>query len=227
MKVCNTAERLKKIMAERGLRQVDVLQAAEPFCKKYNVRLAKNDLSQYVSGKVEPGQEKLTMLGLALNVSEAWLMGYDVPMEREKKSPTAKNISPIPEFVQKPRLGAIACGRPILAEQNIEGYDAVPDWVKCDFTLVCKGDSMIGARIRDGDVVCIKAQPTVENGQIAAVLIDAAYDEEATLKRVRYTDGGIVLWPENPAYEPMSFTGTDAERVHILGIATHFISNVL
>lgn len=76
-------------MHEKALRQVDILQAAKPFCEKYNVKLAKNDLSQYVSGKVEPGQEKLTILGLALNVSETWLMGYDVPMEREKEAQPA------------------------------------------------------------------------------------------------------------------------------------------
>jgi len=69
-------------MDARNMRQVDVLEAAEPYCKKYGVKLEKNALSQYVSGKVEPGQEKLTILGLALGVSEAWLMGYEVPMER-------------------------------------------------------------------------------------------------------------------------------------------------
>jgi hypothetical protein len=69
-------------MSERNLKQVDILQKAQPYCKKYDVKLNKNDLSQYVSGKVEPGQHKLCILGLALNVSEAWLMGYDVPMER-------------------------------------------------------------------------------------------------------------------------------------------------
>lgn len=79
-----TSERLKQIMNEKNLRQVDILNMAQPFCKQYNVKLNRNDLSQYVSGKVEPGQFKLSMLGMALNVSEAWLMGYDVPREREK-----------------------------------------------------------------------------------------------------------------------------------------------
>mgnify|MGYP003299065872 CR=1 FL=1 len=83
MKVCTTSERLKELIKERGLRQVDIVNAAKPFCEKYNVKLGKTDLSQYVSGKVEPGQEKLTILGLALNVSEAWLMGYDVPSSRD------------------------------------------------------------------------------------------------------------------------------------------------
>lgn len=79
MKVCNTSDRLKQIMKNHGLRQVDILEAAKPFCEKHKVKLGKNDLSQYVSGKVEPGQDKLLILSLALGVSETWLMGYDVP----------------------------------------------------------------------------------------------------------------------------------------------------
>lgn len=85
MKNANTSQRLKQIMSERNLRQADILQAAKPYCERYGIKLAKNDLSQYVNGKVEPGQEKLTILGLALNVNEAWLMGYDVQRERDSK----------------------------------------------------------------------------------------------------------------------------------------------
>ena len=82
MKKESTATRLKLIMKERKLRQVDILEKCKPFCLKFDVKLGRNDLSQYVNGKVEPGQEKLTILGMALNVSEAWLMGFDVPKER-------------------------------------------------------------------------------------------------------------------------------------------------
>lgn len=78
MKKTTTSQRLKEIMAERGLKQVDILELSQPYCKRFGVKLNKTDLSQYVSGKVEPGQHKLTILGQALNVSEAWLMGYDV-----------------------------------------------------------------------------------------------------------------------------------------------------
>lgn len=77
-----TAERLREVMDMRDLRQVDVLEKAKPFCEAYGVKLNKNDLSQYLSGKVTPKQDKLTLLGLALNVSEGWLMGFDVPMDR-------------------------------------------------------------------------------------------------------------------------------------------------
>lgn len=86
MKNSNTSERLRTIMEERHLRQIDILNAAQPFCKKFGIKLAKNDLSQYVSGKVEPGQEKLTILGLTLDVSETWLMGYDVPRSRNTQN---------------------------------------------------------------------------------------------------------------------------------------------
>lgn len=88
MKNVTTAQRLRQIMDAKGMRQVDILKAAEPYCARYGVKLNKNDLSQYVSGKVEPGQDKLTILGLALGVSEAWLMGFDVSMERSV-TPTA------------------------------------------------------------------------------------------------------------------------------------------
>lgn len=91
----NTAYRLKQIMNDRKLKQVDILRIVAPYCKEYDIKLGKNDLSQYVSGKTAPGQYKLFVLAKALNVSEAWLMGYDVPMEREKekKSNQSKEVS--------------------------------------------------------------------------------------------------------------------------------------
>lgn len=78
-----TADRLKYIMDTRNLKQVDILRMAQPYCEMYDVKLGKNHLSQYVNGRVCPAQDKLTILGLALNVSEVWLMGFDVPMERK------------------------------------------------------------------------------------------------------------------------------------------------
>ncbi|MBY6915593.1 DNA-binding protein [Clostridium botulinum] len=82
MELENTAIRLKKLMQERKLRQVDLLEMLRPLCEKYNVKINKSDISQYLSGKVKPGQEKLSMIGMALNINEAWLMGYDVPKEK-------------------------------------------------------------------------------------------------------------------------------------------------
>lgn len=84
LKELTTADRLKQLMNERGLKQVDILEACKPYCEKYGVKLAKNDLSQYISGKVQPGQDKLSILGLALNVNEVWLMGYNVPPGKDE-----------------------------------------------------------------------------------------------------------------------------------------------
>lgn len=94
MKKENTASRLMQIMKERNLRQVDILELTKPYCKKYEVKMNKSDLSQYVSGKTEPNQHKLAILGMALNVSEAWLMGFDAPKERlEEKTNESSTLS--------------------------------------------------------------------------------------------------------------------------------------
>lgn len=76
-----TGKRLRQIMSDKGLKQVDILRMCQPYCEKYGIKLAKNDLSQYINDKVQPGQDKLSILGMALDVSEVWLMGYDVPAE--------------------------------------------------------------------------------------------------------------------------------------------------
>ena len=132
------------------------------------------------------------------------------------------NIIPMPEKRQVPLLGTIACGEPILATENIEDYVAIPKELPGDFALTCKGDSMINARIFDGDIVYIRQQDTVENGEIAAVLID----NEATLKRVRLFDDHIVLEPENPMYKPLVYWGEEMNLVRILGKAVAFTSAV-
>lgn len=175
-----------------------------------------------------PALKKLAT-GMGISLSELISVADDMPVslvsdEPENGSnPIPSNVQPMPAMQRVPRLGVIACGDPLLAQQNIEGYDSVPDYVKCDFTLVCRGDSMINARIFDGDIVCIREQPEVENGEIAAVLIDS---EEATLKRVKLYDDHIVLEPENPMYKPLVFWGEEMNSVRILGKATHFISKV-
>lgn len=104
----NTSQRLKQIMSMRNLKQVDIVNMAQPYCKKYNIHLGKSTISQYVSGQTEPGQYKLTILGLALGVSEAWLMGYDVPMERNsptegKKEPVSNDENELKELMDNIR----------------------------------------------------------------------------------------------------------------------------
>ena len=218
-----TSDRLKQLMADRNLRQVDILEKAQPFCLKYGVKLGRNDISQYVSGKVLPKQDKLTVLGLALNVSEAWLMGFDVPMSREVTKPS--NIIPMPATKKVPLLGTIACGEPILAVENIESYINMDEEIHADFALKCKGDSMINARIFDGDIVYIRKQSDVENGEIAAVLI-SNLETEATLKRVYKTDSSIRLCAANPTYADMVYEKEAMNDVTIIGKAVAFLSAV-
>lgn len=227
MKTSNTSARLKTIMSERGLRQVDILAASKPFCDKYGIKLAKNDLSQYVNGKVEPGQEKLSILGMALNVSEAWLMGYDVSRARDTGTPSKNHtpipsgFSPMPETELVPRIGRIACGDPITAEENVEDQDEVLKSWHADFTLVCCGDSMV-PKIEDGDVVAIRSQPTVENGEIAAVRIG----DEATLKRVFLHPDYIELRPLNPEYDSIIRRREEMSDIRIEGLAVGLCRNL-
>ena len=112
-----------------------------------------------------------------------------------------------------PLLGDIACGKPIVAQDNGDSYVSAAD-TEADFCLIAKGDSMVGARIYDGDEVFIQQTDMVNNGEIAAVVLD----DEATLKRLYYypTEQKLVLSPENPAYEPLVFTGEELNHVHIL-----------
>lgn len=150
------------------------------------------------------------------------VLGVPVDYLADNSLPAGENIIKFPRMDPVPLIGTIACGTPILATENIEGNVSKPEHVTADFALRCKGDSMTGARILDGDIVYIRQQPSVENGEIAAVLIG----EEATLKRVyRYPDK-IVLSPANPAYEPFVYTGEEIESIRILGKAVAFTSAV-
>lgn len=138
--------------------------------------------------------------------------------------PIHPDIIPVPKMKTIPLLGSIACGEPILATENIDDWVNVAEEIDCDFCLRCKGDSMINARIFPGDIVYIKQQPVIENGEIAAVLIG----EEATLKKVYYTPGTdrIVLQACNPMYADMVYSGEQLNEIKILGKAVWFMSKV-
>lgn len=181
-----------------------------------------NAVSKWECGRVEGiPTSKIKAMAALFGVPASYLID-----DEEIPAKIPPNILPMPKTRKVPRLGSIACGTPILAAENLDGYDDVADYIQCDFTLLCKGDSMINARIFDGDIVCIRQQPEVENGEIAAVLIDGEFDGEATLKRVRMFDDHIILEPENPQYRPLAFWGDEMTKVHVLGKATHFISAV-
>lgn len=202
------SERLKEAMQRRGMTQAEL-------CARTNI--PRSAMSQYVSGVFRPKQERAAALADALNVNEAWLLGVDVPMTSR-----VDNLTPLFKIKRVPLIGRIACGAPILAEQNIDGAVLLPDNMKADFALRCKGDSMINARIFDGDIVYIKQQSTVENGEIAAVLIG----EEATLKRVYFDEEGstLRLVAENPAFKTLVFSGSALQDVSIIGKAVGFTS---
>lgn len=219
------ANRLKQALEMRNMKQADLVNMTG---------IGKSSISTYLSGDYEPKQKNLYRLAKALDVNESWLMGYDVPMERQQPAQSAAtsfvgtipNLLPLPKTREVPRLGTIACGEPILARENIENYDKAPEGVNCDFTLKCKGDSMVGARINDGDIVYIRQQDEVENGEIAAVLVDDAGESDATLKRVYLYENQIVLQAENPKYSPWVYTGEDMNKVRIIGKAVAFLSEV-
>lgn len=141
MKKESTAIRLNLLMKERNLRQVDILEKCKPFCERFDVKLGRNDLSQYVNGKVEPGQEKLTILGLALNVSEAWLMGFDVPMKRNDKNDTQKESSP-PIIQYYELLNDMGKRK---ATERVKELTEVPRYVKEDPTYVNAAHAIEGA----------------------------------------------------------------------------------
>ena len=206
-------QRICKALSIRDMKQVDLSE---------KTGIPKSAISQYCAGSFKPKQQRLFLIAEALDVDEAWLMGLDVPMERGSSANRIPNILPMPEMRKIPLLGTIACGEPILAVQNIEEYVKIPKDMAGDFALTCKGDSMINARIFDGDIVYIRQQDTVESGEIAAVLIG----DEATLKRVRILPDRIILEPENPLYDPLVYRGEEMNNVRILGKAVAFTSAV-
>lgn len=184
---------------------------------------SRSSIAKIESGKVDLPQTKIKLFAEALETTQADLMGWDIDNSEASRSlSNIENIIPLPNTKKIPLLGKIACGDPITAVENIEDYVEVPEFTYADFALTCQGDSMINARVMDGDIVYVRQQPEVENGEIAAVLIDG----EATLKRVFYGKGTIMLQAENPTYPPMVFSGEEILDIKILGKATYFLSKV-
>lgn len=190
------------------------MTAAE-LSRKLNIN--EGTISQYKKGLYEPKQRRLQAIAEVLNVSIPWLMGGDVPMETANA-----NITTLKKVKYIPILGDIACGEPILAEENIVGRILLPENIHADYALECKGDSMINAKIDSGDIVYIRQQSTVDNGEIAAVLID----NEATLKKVFLSDNSIKLVPANDDYEPFIYFKDEMNNVRILGKAVAVLKHL-
>ena len=210
MKQSDFASRLSQALEVRGMKAADLSK---------KTKVAEGTISCYINGRYEAKQNRVQVFAEALNVNPAWLMGYDVPMETERPAPAKKptippGFEPMPEMDMVPLVGRIACGTPITAEQNVERMVCVPSKWHSTFTLTCKGDSM-EPRIHDGDLVAIRSQPEVENGEIAAVRIDG----EATLKHVYLHDNFIELRPENPVFSSIILSREDMNNVVIEGKA--------
>ena len=207
------SDRLRQLRTARDLSQNELAK---------QLGVSKSSVNMYERGEREPAFETLERIADYFNVDMDYLLGKsDVP-NRLQLVGMPSNVIPVPAMKKIPLIGSIACGAPILADDHIEDYIDQPKHIQADFALTCKGDSMINARIFDGDVVYIRQQDTVENGQIAAVLID----NEATLKRVRLYPDRVILEPENPLYDPLVYRGEEMNTVRILGKAIAFTSAI-
>lgn len=213
-KVSTTAIRLKEAMDVRHIRAIDLSQITG---------IGKSAISQYLSGKVNPKQDKVYALARALDVSESWLMGLDVEMEQGTANKTTEEALPSGAFAYDisklhriPVLGQIAAGLPLYAEENIEGYTYTDLNGGAEyFALRVKGDSMNALRINEGDIVIVRRQNDVENGEVAVVLVDG---DSATLKRFYRTDSAITLMPQstNAEHQPQVYDPAKT-RIDVLG----------
>lgn len=212
--------RLKELRERKGL---NMAQAARALNIAYTTYVS------YEKGEREPNSEMLIALADFFNCSTDYLLGkIDVINDDytpEKKVIDIHNYGIRPIEVKKyPLLGDIACGVPIFANEERELYVKAGTDVKADFCLQARGDSMTGARINDGDIVFVRSQSQVDNGEIAVVIIG----DEATLKRVYYypEKNTLILKADNPKYEDFIYTGEELNDIHILGKAVAFQSDV-
>lgn len=204
-------DRIKNLRKERHLTQSDLMNILR---NKYDMKTDRVMISKWETGFQTPHIDTLKILAEVLEVSADFLLTGVENIQAE-----ASEESTIP--VKKIRmLGSIACGTPIFCNEEYEYVLATGNNANADFCLTARGDSMINARIADGDIVFIKQQSTVENGEIAAVVIG----DEATLKRVYKTNDGLMLVAENPAYQPMYFSGDELSQTYVLGKAIGFQS---
>lgn len=197
----NRMKQLREVMG------ISMAEAAKRLSLPYTTYV------NYEKGAREPDSETL------IHIANFYNTTIDYLLYRQNTPAMPPNIVPLPKMQKVPLIGQIACGTPILAEENIEDYVDLPKHIRADFALTCKGDSMINAGIRDGDVVYIRKQEQVDNGQIAAVRVG---EEEATLKRFYFDGQTVTLVAENPAIPPMVYPGEAAAGIHIIGLAVAY-----
>lgn len=203
--ILKTSARLRLALDNNNMKQVDLAQ---------KTGIPKSAISQYLSGKVNPKQDKIFLMAEALGVTEAWLMGVEEENTNSTTATPHPSLAPA-KYKKFKVLGDIACGQPTEAIQQVEEFIETELNVHADYVLHCKGDSMINARIFNGDYVFIKEQPEVENGEIAAVEMDGT----VTLKRFYRYDEYIELRSENPTYKPIIIHQTDFDSIRVLGKA--------
>ena len=207
------AERIKERRKAMGYTQTELGE---------KLGLQASAIAKYENGRVKNMKRSvIANMAKVLECSPAYLMG----LEYEDKIISLENVYPI-ELKRFPLVGQIACGKPKYANEDRESYVMAGTDIKADFCLKASGDSMVGARILDGDIVFIRKQDTVENGEIAAVVVNN--ESEATLKRLFYYQekGLLILKAENPAFEDLIFQNEELNEVHILGKAVAFQSDV-
>lgn len=181
----------------------------------------KSMIAKIEKGNVDLPQSKILAFANALETTPGELMGWDYETEATE---TVDNIYKL-DKIKLPMLGKVACGEPIFADEDRESYIMIGTDIGADFCLQCQGDSMINARIHDGDIVFVKKTDIVENGEIAVVIID----DEATLKRFFYyrEQNLVILKPENPKYQDIILTGEQLNQVRVIGKAVAFQSDVI
>ncbi len=213
-------QNIKRLREENGLSQ-EALAKLTGYTDR-------SSITKIEKGQIDLQQSKIELFAKALGTTSRELVGWDDADETNisaKNMRDITNIFPI-ELKKFPLLGEIACGQPIFTNEDRESYILSGTDINADFCLKAKGDSMINARIHDGDVVFIQKQDMVENGEIAAVVVNG--DSEATLKRFYYyrEKAMLILKPENPSYEDQIYSGEELEHVHVLGKAIAFQSDV-
>lgn len=205
---------LRDIRKERGKTQKQIAKL---------LGISQQSYSAYENGVSQPPRDALIKLAEYYQVSTDYLLDRTNLPTSTQGQVTFSNVFPV-EKRKIPFLGKIACGEPIFAEEKKGVYVEALSDLHVDFCLQTKGDSMINARIKDGDIVFIRSQPEVNNGEIAAVAIG----DTATLKRVYYypEKNQITLQAENPAFPPLTYVGAELEEIRILGKAVAFQSNL-
>lgn len=202
---------LRRLIDVSGKTQKDVADA---------IGVSQQIMNVWARGKAIPRMGKIQRLADYFGVEKSDLIDEK---PEGPSTPSYSNIFPL-QRKRIPLLGEIACGEPIFCNEGRESYVEAGTDVRADFCLKARGDSMIGARILDGDVVFIQRDVELVSGQIYAVAID----DEATLKRVYYDEATqeLRLLAENPKYPTMVYTGEKLDHVHILGKAIAFQSDV-